>query len=150
MIKTKNKKFGNIVGHVKGVKDMSSLAEWTSKQFDPSLCWEDVLALRKRWPGKLILKGIMDEEDAKAFLVKYPQQHENTIATQYSLDEARKCEALEAAALQIGLAGAAKAEMGRRQTAARFQTSTQKGKEGKLKEKQEALNGALAPSQKQQ
>ncbi len=68
MIKTKNKKFGNIVGHVKGVKDMSSLAEWTSKQFDPSLCWEDVLALRKRWPGKLILKGIMDEEDAKAAL----------------------------------------------------------------------------------
>ena len=68
MLKTKNRKFGNIVGHVKGVKDMSSLAEWTSKQFDPSLSWEDVKELRRRWPGKLILKGIMDKDDAKAAL----------------------------------------------------------------------------------
>ena len=68
MLKTKNRKFGNIVGHVKGVKDMSSLAEWTSKQFDPSLSWEDVKELRRRWPGKLILKGIMDKDDARAAL----------------------------------------------------------------------------------
>ncbi len=68
MLKTKNRKFGNIVGHVKGIKDMSSLAEWTSKQFDPSLSWEDVKELRRRWPGKLILKGIMDKDDAKAAL----------------------------------------------------------------------------------
>ena len=68
MLKTKNRKFGNIVGHVKGVKDMSSLAEWTSKQFDPSLSWEDGKELRRRWPGKLILKGIMDKDDARAAL----------------------------------------------------------------------------------
>lgn len=68
MLTTKNRKFGNIVGHVKGVKDMSSLADWTSKQFDPSLSWDDVMDLRKRWPGKIILKGIMDKEDAKAAL----------------------------------------------------------------------------------
>ena len=68
MLGTKNRKFGNIVGHVKGVKDMSSLAEWTVSQFDPSLCWDDVLELRKKWSGKIVLKGIMDKEDAKAAL----------------------------------------------------------------------------------
>ena len=68
MLGTKNRKFGNIVGHVKGVKDMSSLAEWTVNQFDPTLCWEDILELRKKWSGKLVLKGIMDKEDAKAAL----------------------------------------------------------------------------------
>ena len=68
MFGTKNRKFGNIVGHVKGVKDMSSLAEWTVNQFDPTLCWDDVLELRKKWSGKIVLKGIMDKEDAKAAL----------------------------------------------------------------------------------
>ncbi len=68
MLRTKNRKFGNVVGHVKGVKDMSSLAEWTVSQFDPTLCWDDVLELRKKWSGKIILKGIMDREDAKAAL----------------------------------------------------------------------------------
>ena len=68
MLGTKNRKFGNIVGHVKGVKDMSSLAEWTVNQFDPTLCWDDVLELRKKWSGKIVLKGIMDKEDAKAAL----------------------------------------------------------------------------------
>ena len=68
MVGTKNRKFGNIVGHVKGVKDMSSLAEWTVNQFDPTLCWDDVLELRKKWSGKIVLKGIMDKEDAKAAL----------------------------------------------------------------------------------
>ena len=68
MLGTKNRKFGNIVGHVKGAKDMSSLAEWTVNQFDPTLCWDDVLELRKKWSGKIVLKGIMDKEDAKAAL----------------------------------------------------------------------------------
>ena len=66
MLGTKRRQFGNIVGHVKGVKDMSSLADWTVSQFDPSLSWTDVAAIRKQWGGKLIIKGILDVEDAKA------------------------------------------------------------------------------------
>jgi len=66
MLGTKRRQFGNIVGHVKGVKDMSSLADWTVSQFDPSLSWVDVAAIRKQWGGKLIIKGILDVEDAKA------------------------------------------------------------------------------------
>jgi L-lactate dehydrogenase (cytochrome) len=65
MLGTKRRYFGNIVGHVKGVEDMGSLSEWTSKQFDPSLSWADVEWIKKRWGGKLILKGIQDVEDAK-------------------------------------------------------------------------------------
>jgi len=57
--------FGNIVGHVKGVDNMGSLSEWTSKQFDPALNWGDVEWIKKRWGGKLILKGIQDVEDAQ-------------------------------------------------------------------------------------
>ena len=66
MLGTKRREFRNIVGHVKGVSDMSSLAEWTVSQFDPSLSWEDVAAIRKQWGGKLIIKGILDVEDARA------------------------------------------------------------------------------------
>ncbi len=66
MLQTKRRQFGNIVGHVEGVDDMSSLSDWTSSQFDPSLNWEDVAELRKLWNKKLIIKGIMDKEDAKA------------------------------------------------------------------------------------
>lgn len=66
MLGTKRRQFGNIFGHVKGVKDMSSLSDWTSSQFDPSLSWEDVAAVRKQWGGKIIIKGILDVEDAKA------------------------------------------------------------------------------------
>ena len=66
MLGTKRRQFGNIVGHVKGVKDMSSLADWTASQFDPSLSWDDVAAIRKQWGGKLIIKGILDVEDALA------------------------------------------------------------------------------------
>jgi L-lactate dehydrogenase (cytochrome) len=62
---TRRRQFGNIVGHVKGVADMGSLSEWTAKQFDPKLNWGDVEWIKKRWGGKLILKGIMDVEDAK-------------------------------------------------------------------------------------
>ena len=65
MLGTKRRQFGNIVGHVKGVADMGSLADWTAKQFDPALNWDDVEWIKKRWGGKIILKGIQDVEDAK-------------------------------------------------------------------------------------
>ena len=65
MLGTPRRGFGNIVGHVQGVNDMSSLGEWTANQFDPSLSWEDVEWVKKRWGGKLILKGIQDVEDAQ-------------------------------------------------------------------------------------
>jgi L-lactate dehydrogenase (cytochrome) len=65
MLGTKRRQFGNIVGHVQGIADMTSLAEWTKTQFDPTLCWSDVEWVKKKWGGKLILKGIMDVEDAR-------------------------------------------------------------------------------------
>ncbi|MEK9896584.1 MAG: alpha-hydroxy acid oxidase, partial [Burkholderiaceae bacterium] len=65
MLGTPRRQFGNIVGHVKGVEDMSSLGEWTAQQFDPRLNWNDVQWIKKRWGGKLILKGIQDPEDAR-------------------------------------------------------------------------------------
>ena len=65
MLGTPRRTFGNIVGHAKGVDDLSSLSSWTAEQFDPTLCWKDVEWIRKRWGGKLILKGIMDVEDAR-------------------------------------------------------------------------------------
>ncbi len=65
MLGTKRRGFGNIVGHVKGVENMGSLSEWTAKQFDPALNWNDVEWIKKRWGGKIILKGIQDVEDAK-------------------------------------------------------------------------------------
>lgn len=65
MLGTTRRGFGNIVGHVKGVENMGSLSEWTAKQFDPALNWGDVEWIKKRWGGKLILKGIQDVEDAK-------------------------------------------------------------------------------------
>jgi L-lactate dehydrogenase (cytochrome) len=65
MLGTSRRQFGNIVGHVKGVEDMGSLSEWTSRQFDPALSWKDVEWIKKLWGGKLILKGIQDVEDAR-------------------------------------------------------------------------------------
>jgi L-lactate dehydrogenase (cytochrome) len=65
MLGTKRRQFGNIVGHVEGVDDISSLSEWTAQQFDPRLNWGDVEWIKKRWGGKLILKGIQDVEDAR-------------------------------------------------------------------------------------
>ncbi len=65
MLGTKRRQFGNIVGHVKGVADMSSLSDWTASQFDPALSWEDVEWIKRRWGGKLIIKGIQDVEDAR-------------------------------------------------------------------------------------
>jgi len=65
MLGTQRRQFGNIVGHVEGVTDMANLAAWTAQQFDPRLNWGDVEWIKKRWGGKLILKGIQDVEDAK-------------------------------------------------------------------------------------
>jgi L-lactate dehydrogenase (cytochrome) len=64
MLGTQRRGFGNIVGHVTGVDDMSSLSAWTAQQFDPRLSWDDVKWIKDLWGGKLILKGILDEEDA--------------------------------------------------------------------------------------
>ena len=66
MLGTKRHTFGNIVGHAKGVNDISSLSSWTSEQFDPKLSWNDLRWIRERWGGKLIIKGILDAEDAES------------------------------------------------------------------------------------
>jgi L-lactate dehydrogenase (cytochrome) len=65
MLGTRRHGFGNIVGHASDVSDMSSLSAWTAQQFDPALSWDDVRWIKERWGGKLIIKGIMDAEDAK-------------------------------------------------------------------------------------
>lgn len=65
MLKTRRRDFGNIIGHVSGVEDMGSLAEWTASQFDPTLDWSSIEWVKKHWDQKLILKGINDVEDAK-------------------------------------------------------------------------------------
>jgi L-lactate dehydrogenase (cytochrome) len=65
MSRTPRRSFGNIVGHVAGLDARASLAEWTARQFDPSLDWDDVRRLRDRWKGKLVLKGILDVDDAE-------------------------------------------------------------------------------------
>ena len=65
MLGTSRRQFGNIVGHVKGVENMGSLSAWTAQQFDPRLNWGDVEWIKKRWGGKIILKGIQDVEDAR-------------------------------------------------------------------------------------
>jgi L-lactate dehydrogenase (cytochrome) len=65
MLGTKRHTFGNLVGHVEAVSNMSSLAAWTNEQFDPRLSWDDVKWVKEQWGGKLILKGIQDVEDAQ-------------------------------------------------------------------------------------
>ena len=65
MVRAKNKTFGNILGHAKGVKDLKSIVSWTNDQFDQELSWSYVEWIRKLWDGPLIIKGILDEEDAK-------------------------------------------------------------------------------------
>ena len=65
MLGTRRRGFGNIVGHAKNVSDMASLSAWTTQQFDPCLSWDDVEWIKRRWGGKLIIKGIMDPEDAR-------------------------------------------------------------------------------------
>jgi L-lactate dehydrogenase (cytochrome) len=65
MLGTTRRNFGNMVGHASNVSAMSSLSAWTAEQFDPRLSWDDVEWLRQRWGGKLIIKGILDPEDAR-------------------------------------------------------------------------------------
>src|SRR5476649_1363247 len=65
VLKGKRKTFGNLAGHVKGMDNVNSLSTWIQSQFDPALSWKDVEWIKKIWPGKLILKGILDVEDAK-------------------------------------------------------------------------------------
>jgi len=65
ILQGKRKTFGNLAGHVRGMDNVTSLAQWTNSQFDPALNWKDVDWVRSLWPGKLILKGILDVEDAK-------------------------------------------------------------------------------------
>jgi L-lactate dehydrogenase (cytochrome) len=68
MAKTPNKTFGNIHGHIDGISDMSSLAIWAAESFDKTLNWDKVKEIKKLWGGPLILKGILDAEDAKMAL----------------------------------------------------------------------------------
>jgi L-lactate dehydrogenase (cytochrome) len=65
ILKSRRKTFGNLAGHVKGMENINSLAQWTASQFDPTLSWKDVEWVKSLWPGKLILKGILDVDDAK-------------------------------------------------------------------------------------
>ena len=66
ILRGKRKTFGNLAGHVRGMENVVSLAQWTNNQFDPALSWKDVEWVRSIWSGKLVLKGILDVEDAKA------------------------------------------------------------------------------------
>ncbi|MEO0693682.1 MAG: alpha-hydroxy acid oxidase [Pseudomonadota bacterium] len=65
MLQTKRRFFGNIVGHAKGVTDPSSLSSWTAEAFDPSLDWKRIAQIMEWWDGPVVLKGILDAEDAK-------------------------------------------------------------------------------------
>ncbi|MBB4820833.1 L-lactate dehydrogenase (cytochrome) [Pseudomonas alcaligenes] len=65
MLRTRRHHFGNVMGHVKGVDDLHRLADWTLEQFDPSFNWGDIAWIKQRWGGKLVLKGILDAEDAR-------------------------------------------------------------------------------------
>ena len=65
VLRGKRRTFGNIVGHIKGTEDINSLSVWTASQFDTSLNWKDVEWIRSIWPGKLVIKGILDVEDAE-------------------------------------------------------------------------------------
>jgi L-lactate dehydrogenase (cytochrome) len=65
ILKGKRKTFGNLAGHVQGMDGVTSLSKWTASQFDPTLSWKDVAWIKSLWPGKLVIKGIMDVEDAR-------------------------------------------------------------------------------------
>jgi L-lactate dehydrogenase (cytochrome) len=64
-LRGKRKTFGNLAGHVRGMENVNSLAKWIQGQFDPALSWKDLEWIRSQWPGKLIIKGVLDVEDAK-------------------------------------------------------------------------------------
>ncbi|HET7850067.1 MAG TPA: alpha-hydroxy acid oxidase [Pseudolabrys sp.] len=61
----KRKTFGNLVGHLKGAESVTQLSKWVSGQFDPALNWKDVEWIKSVWPGKIIIKGILDVDDAR-------------------------------------------------------------------------------------
>jgi L-lactate dehydrogenase (cytochrome) len=65
ILRGKRKTFGNLAGHVRGMENVNSLAQWIQGQFDPSLSWKDVEWIRTLWPGTLVLKGLLDLEDAR-------------------------------------------------------------------------------------
>jgi L-lactate dehydrogenase (cytochrome) len=65
VLRGKRKTFGNLAGHVKGMESVTSLATWVSKQFDPTLSWRDLEWIREMWPGRIIIKGVMDADDAR-------------------------------------------------------------------------------------
>jgi L-lactate dehydrogenase (cytochrome) len=65
VLRAKRRTFGNLAGHVRGMDDVKSLAEWTATQFDQALSWKDIEWIKSLWPRKLILKGLLDVEDAK-------------------------------------------------------------------------------------
>jgi L-lactate dehydrogenase (cytochrome) len=65
IVNGKRKNFGNISGHVSGMESVSTLSQWIGQQFDPTLSWKDLEWIRSIWPGKIVLKGILDVEDAK-------------------------------------------------------------------------------------
>ncbi|SAW66801.1 alpha-hydroxy acid oxidase [Klebsiella pneumoniae] len=65
MLATRNRNFGNIIGHASVVDNIDAMVEWTAQQFDPRLSWQDIEWIKQRWGGKLIVKGIMDVEDAR-------------------------------------------------------------------------------------
>jgi L-lactate dehydrogenase (cytochrome) len=66
MLRTQRRTFRNVVGHARGVSDLSSLGAWIGEQFDPELSWGDVAWIKEYWGGKLVIKGVLDAEDAKA------------------------------------------------------------------------------------
>jgi L-lactate dehydrogenase (cytochrome) len=65
VLRGQRKTFGNLAGQMAGTENLTSLSEWISTQFDPSLSWKDIEWIRKIWPGKMILKGILDVADAR-------------------------------------------------------------------------------------
>jgi len=65
ILNAKSWSFGNLAGHVKGMEKINQLAQWTNEQFDPALNWKDVEWLKSIWPGKVVIKGILDPDDAK-------------------------------------------------------------------------------------
>jgi L-lactate dehydrogenase (cytochrome) len=65
VLRGKRRTFGNLAGHVRGMDDVTSLAQWTATQFDQALSWKDIEWIKSLWPGTLILKGILDIEDAR-------------------------------------------------------------------------------------
>jgi L-lactate dehydrogenase (cytochrome) len=65
MLRTPHRSFGNVVDALPGTKDLTTLSQWIASQFDPTLSWRDVEWVRGLWPGKLIIKGVLDPDDAR-------------------------------------------------------------------------------------